>query len=104
MKVCLLLVDDHEDMIEKALSWALRELVVHDAGAVRDFTDAVRSEAGVAGEARGWQQAEHRSEVTEKEEHARKESSLVLGRENGCPNVAWSGMKYHDGQNPHQSA
>lgn len=35
--VCRLLVDDHEDMIEKALSWALRELVVHDAGAVRDF-------------------------------------------------------------------
>ena len=37
LKVCWLLVDDHEDMVEKALSWALRELVVHDAGAVRDF-------------------------------------------------------------------
>ena len=35
--VCRLLVDDHEDMVEKALSWALRELVVHDAEAVRDF-------------------------------------------------------------------
>ena len=37
LKACRLLVDDHEDMVEKALSWALRELVVHDAGAVRDF-------------------------------------------------------------------
>jgi len=37
LKVCRLLVDDHEDMVEKALSWALRELVIHDAGAVRDF-------------------------------------------------------------------
>jgi len=37
LKVCRLLVDDHEDMVEKALSWALRELVVHDAEAVRDF-------------------------------------------------------------------
>jgi len=37
LKVCRLLADDHEDMVEKALSWALRELVVHDAGAVRDF-------------------------------------------------------------------
>ena len=37
LKICRLLVDDHEDMVEKALSWALRELVVHDASAVRDF-------------------------------------------------------------------
>jgi 3-methyladenine DNA glycosylase AlkD len=37
LKVCRLLADDHEDMVEKALSWALRELVVHDARAVRDF-------------------------------------------------------------------
>ena len=37
LKVCRLLVDDHEDMVEKALSWALRELVVHDAGVVKDF-------------------------------------------------------------------
>jgi 3-methyladenine DNA glycosylase AlkD len=37
LKVCRLLVDDDEDMVEKALSWALRELVVHDARAVRDF-------------------------------------------------------------------
>ena len=37
LAVCRLLVDDHEDMVVKALSWALRELVVHDAQAVRDF-------------------------------------------------------------------
>ena len=35
--ICELLIDDHDDMIEKALSWALRELVVHDAMAVSDF-------------------------------------------------------------------
>jgi 3-methyladenine DNA glycosylase AlkD len=32
-----MLVDDHDDMIVKALSWALRELAVHDPGAVREF-------------------------------------------------------------------
>ncbi len=37
LKVCRLLVADHEDMVEKALSWALRELVVHDADAVSRF-------------------------------------------------------------------
>ncbi len=37
LKVCALLVDDHDDMVEKALSWALRELVIHDARAVEEF-------------------------------------------------------------------
>jgi hypothetical protein len=37
LAVCRLLVGDHEDTVAKALSWALRELVVHDAQAVRDF-------------------------------------------------------------------
>jgi 3-methyladenine DNA glycosylase AlkD len=37
LAVCRLLVDDHEDMVEKAMSWALRELVVHDPEAVRAF-------------------------------------------------------------------
>ena len=32
-----MLVDDHEDMVVKAMSWALRELVVHDPDAVRAF-------------------------------------------------------------------
>lgn len=37
LKVCRLLADDHEDTVEKALSWALRALVAHDRGAVREF-------------------------------------------------------------------
>jgi 3-methyladenine DNA glycosylase AlkD len=37
--VCRTLVEDHDDMVAKAMSWALRELVVHDAQAVRDFLD-----------------------------------------------------------------
>jgi len=37
LAVCELLVDDHEDMIVKALSWGLRVLVVHDPQAVRGF-------------------------------------------------------------------
>jgi len=32
-----LLVADHDDMVVKAMSWALRELVVHDADAVDQF-------------------------------------------------------------------
>jgi 3-methyladenine DNA glycosylase AlkD len=37
LAVCRLLVDDQDDMVVKALSWALRELVVHDPEAVRAF-------------------------------------------------------------------
>lgn len=37
LAVCSLLVHDHDDMVVKALSWALRELVVHDADAVVNF-------------------------------------------------------------------
>jgi hypothetical protein len=37
LEVCRLLVDDREDMVVKALSWALCELVVHDPDAVRAF-------------------------------------------------------------------
>jgi 3-methyladenine DNA glycosylase AlkD len=39
LQVCRLLIEDHDDMIEKAMSWALRELVVHDEKAVQDFVD-----------------------------------------------------------------
>ncbi len=35
--MCRLLVDDHDDMVVKAMSWALRELIVHDPEAVRGF-------------------------------------------------------------------
>jgi 3-methyladenine DNA glycosylase AlkD len=37
LAVCELLAGDHDDMVVKALSWALRELVPHDARAVRTF-------------------------------------------------------------------
>ena len=37
LAVCRLLVDDHDDMVVKAMSWALRELVVHDPNVVREF-------------------------------------------------------------------
>ena len=37
LAICKMLVDDADDMVVKALSWALRELVVHDRKAVRNF-------------------------------------------------------------------
>lgn len=37
LAVCRLLVNDRDDMVVKAMSWALRELVVHDPAAVRAF-------------------------------------------------------------------
>lgn len=37
LAICARLVDDHEDMVVKALSWALRVLSTHDAAAVRAF-------------------------------------------------------------------
>jgi len=46
LTICGLLVDDHEDMVEKALSWALRELVVHDAQAITDFVDKYEAMLG----------------------------------------------------------
>lgn len=39
LAVCRALVADGEDMVVKAMSWALRELVVHDADAVAEFLD-----------------------------------------------------------------
>ena len=40
MAICDMLAADREDMVRKALSWALRELVWHDPAAVRSFLDA----------------------------------------------------------------
>lgn len=37
LMICEKLKSDREPMVAKALSWALRELVVHDPGAVREF-------------------------------------------------------------------
>lgn len=39
LAVCRLLVDDGDDMVYKALSWALRELVAYDPDAVWTFLD-----------------------------------------------------------------
>jgi len=37
LAICRLLAADHEDLVAKALSWALRELVVHDREGVKAF-------------------------------------------------------------------
>lgn len=37
LKVCEILANDHDDMVVKAMSWALRELIPHDPDAVREF-------------------------------------------------------------------
>jgi 3-methyladenine DNA glycosylase AlkD len=39
LKICELLANDHEDMVVKALSWALRALVAHQPQAVHDFLE-----------------------------------------------------------------
>jgi len=46
LRVCRRLADDHDDMVEKALSWALRELVVHDRRAVEAFLQAHEERLG----------------------------------------------------------
>lgn len=46
LEICHLAIDDHEDMVVKALSWALRILVVHDPDAVHEFL--ARHEASLA--------------------------------------------------------
>lgn len=35
-----MLIEDHDDMVVKALSWALRELIVHDPIEVDNFMNA----------------------------------------------------------------
>ena len=37
LNVCRMLANDHDDTVVKAMSWALRELVVHDQKAVQEF-------------------------------------------------------------------
>lgn len=37
LKICSILAGDKNDKVVKAMSWALRELIVHDAGAVKEF-------------------------------------------------------------------
>jgi len=43
LKICSMLVDDRDDMVVKALSWALRELSKRDPKAVRTFLAENRS-------------------------------------------------------------
>jgi 3-methyladenine DNA glycosylase AlkD len=40
LTICEMLVEDYDDMVVKALSWALRELVVHDPRAVESFLNS----------------------------------------------------------------
>ncbi|MEW5977914.1 MAG: DNA alkylation repair protein [Acidobacteriota bacterium] len=37
LRVCRVLAKDQDEMVVKGLSWALRQLTAHDAGAARDF-------------------------------------------------------------------
>lgn len=37
LDICAMLVDDRDDMVVKAMSWALRELIFWDSKAVEDF-------------------------------------------------------------------
>ncbi|MCP4659525.1 MAG: DNA alkylation repair protein [bacterium] len=42
LEICRLVVEDRDDMVVKALSWALRELAKRDPEAVREFLDEHR--------------------------------------------------------------
>lgn len=42
LRVCRMLAADHDDMVVKALSWALRELAKRDPAAVLDYLDGHR--------------------------------------------------------------
>jgi 3-methyladenine DNA glycosylase AlkD len=46
LAISRMLANDHDDMVEKAMSWALRELVVHDPGTVRTFLSEYEAELG----------------------------------------------------------
>ena len=39
LQVCRILLDDRDDMVVKAMSWALRELAKRDPEVVADFTE-----------------------------------------------------------------
>lgn len=42
LEICKLAIDDHEDMINKAMSWALRELAKRNKASVVNFVDQYR--------------------------------------------------------------
>jgi 3-methyladenine DNA glycosylase AlkD len=68
LAVCRLLVADHEDMVVKAMSWALRCLVQHDPDAVRAFL--AKHEAILA--ARVKREVRNKLETGLKNPHGRK--------------------------------
>ena len=43
LRICALLIDDRDEMIVKALSWALRALVERDPNAARQFVEENRA-------------------------------------------------------------
>ena len=59
--VCRMLAADSEDMVVKALSWALRTVEQHDRRAVESFLEEYDHCLAVPGQARGGNQAQHRS-------------------------------------------
>ena len=60
LAICLVLVDDRDDMVVKALSWAFRELTVWDPAAVQAFLDEHGDRVRGARPTRGVEQARHR--------------------------------------------
>lgn len=43
LNICRILIADRDDMVVKAMSWALRELAKRDAGAVKSFLDRFKN-------------------------------------------------------------
>ena len=76
LTVCRLLVDDHEDMVQKALSWALRSLVVHDKEAVSGFIKNYDESLA----ARVKREVRNKLETGLKNPRARRTNSDELGR------------------------
>jgi 3-methyladenine DNA glycosylase AlkD len=68
LRICGLLVEDRDDMVVKALSWALRELVFWDPNAVKGFLAELDTRVA----------ARVRREVTTKLETGRKQRTSIL--------------------------
>jgi 3-methyladenine DNA glycosylase AlkD len=62
LMICEPLAGDRDEMVAKAMSWALRDLLVHDRKAVRALLPPARRPVARPREARGAEQAHDRSE------------------------------------------
>ena len=62
LPVCRMLAEDGDDMVVKALSWALRAVVPYGREAVEDFLAEYDHRLGRAGETRGGNEAPNRTE------------------------------------------